>query len=181
QALWSKVSAESETCTADRCRYRERGRCFFYRARRAAERAHLIIVNHALLLSDVAVENRVLPDYRYLIIDEAHHLEANVTRQLSFQADQRYVERLLNELARPVGVRRYTGFLGDVLARCRGKIPPEDWAVLEGHVHGIQREIEAALTNLYAFFSVLSSFLNEHSPKRGEYNQRLRLTSGLRI
>ena len=181
QALWSKISAESETCTADRCRFRERGRCYFYRARRAAERAHLIIVNHALLLSDVAVENRVLPEYRYLIVDEAHHLEANVTRQLSFQADQRHVERLLNELARPVGVRRYIGFLGDVLARCRGKIPPEDWAVLEGHVHGIQREIEAALTNLYAFFSVLSSFLREHSPNRGEYNQRLRLTSGLRI
>jgi len=181
QALWSKISAESETCTADRCRYRERGRCFFYRARRAAERAHLIIVNHALLLSDVAVENRVLPEYRYLIVDEAHHLEANVTRQLSFQADQRNVERLLNELARPVGVRRYTGFLGDLLARCRGKIPPEDWAALEGHVHGIQREIEAALTNLYAFFSVLGSFLEEHSPKRGEYSQRLRLTSGLRI
>jgi ATP-dependent DNA helicase DinG len=86
QALWSKISAESETCTLDRCRFRERGHCFFYRARRAAERAHLIIVNHALLLSDVAVENRVLPEYRYLIVDEAHHLEASVTRQLSFQA-----------------------------------------------------------------------------------------------
>jgi len=181
QALWSKISAESETCTAERCRYREQGRCYFYRARRAAERAHLIIVNHALLLSDVAVENRILPDYRYLIVDEAHHLEANVTRQLSFQADQRNVERILNELARPVGVRRYIGFLGDVLARCRGKVPPEDWAKLEGHVHGTQRQIEAALTNLYAFFSVLCSFLREHSPKHGEYSQRLRLNSGLRI
>ncbi len=126
QALWGKVSAESETCTLDRCRFRERGSCFFYRARHAAENAHLIIVNHALLLSDVAVENRVLPEYRYLIVDEAHHLEDNVTRQLSFHADQRVVERMLNELARPVGVKRYSGFLGDVATRCRGVIPPNE-------------------------------------------------------
>jgi DNA polymerase-3 subunit epsilon/ATP-dependent DNA helicase DinG len=181
KVLWSKTSAESETCTLERCRFREKGRCFFYRARRAAERAHLIIVNHALLLSDVAVENRVLPDYRYLIVDEAHHLEDNVTRQLSFHADQWAVERLLNELARPVGTRRYVGFLSDVLTRCRGAIPAKDWATLEGHIHKLQHQIEATQSNIYAFFNVLGDFLEEHSPQRGSYDQRLRLTSGLRI
>jgi DNA polymerase-3 subunit epsilon/ATP-dependent DNA helicase DinG len=181
RSLWSRISAEADTCTLDRCRFRERGRCFFYRARRAAEKAHLIIVNHALLLSDVAVENRVLPEYRYLIVDEAHHLEGNVTRQLSFQADQWALERMLNELARPVGVRRYVGFLSDLLTRCRGGLPPQDWAVLEGHVKKLQREVEAAFTNLYAFFNVLGAFLRDHSPRRGQYDQRVRLTSGVRI
>ena len=181
QVLWGKISAESDTCTLERCRYRERGRCFFYRARRAAEQAHLIIVNHALLLSDVAVENRVLPDYRYLIVDEAHHLEDSVTRQLSFQVDQRTVERLLTDLSRPVGVRRYTGFLSDVLARCRGATPAETWTVLETHVHKLQRQIEAALGSVYALFHVLTSFLQDHSSPRGEYDQRVRLTRGLRV
>jgi ATP-dependent DNA helicase DinG len=181
QALWSKISAESDTCTLDRCRFRERGRCFFYRARRAAERAHIVVVNHALLLSDVAAENRVLPEYRYLIVDEAHHLEDSVTRQLSFQADQRTVERILNDLARPVGVRRYAGFLGDVLARCRGAIPPQEWAALEGHVHDLQRQVEAALTDVYAFFNILGDFLREQSPGSSDYDQRLRLTSALRV
>jgi len=127
------------------------------------------------------VENRVLPEYRYLVVDEAHHLEANVTRQLSFQADQRVVERILNELARPVGVHRYTGFLADVLGQCRGAIPPEDWATLEGHVHRTQRHIGEALTSVYAFFNVLGDFLREHSSRRGDYDRRLRLTSGLRV
>ena len=181
QALWSKVSAESETCTQDRCRFRERGRCFFYRARRAAERAHLIIVNHALLLSDVAVDNRVLPEYRYLIIDEAHHLESNVTRQLSFEADQQAIERILNELARPVGVGRSTGFLNDLLNRCRGALPPQQWAPLEKHVGQLQRDIEAAISGTYAFFSILDGFLREHASNKGDYDQRLRLTSGLRV
>jgi DNA polymerase-3 subunit epsilon/ATP-dependent DNA helicase DinG len=181
QALWGKISAESETCTLDRCRFRERGHCFFYRARRAAERAHIIIVNHALLLSDVAVENRVLPEYRYLIVDEAHHLEGSVTRQLSFQADQRAVERVFTELARPVGIRRYTGFLGEILTRCRGVIAPQEYAAIDGHVRRLQQQVEASLTSLYAFFSVLGDFLREQSPRRGDYDQRLRLTSGLRV
>ena len=184
QSLWSKISADSETCSQETCRFRERGRCFFYRARRAAERAHLVIVNHALLLSDVAVDRRggrVLPDYRYLIVDEAHHLEDNVTRQLSFQADQRAVERLLNELARPLGAGRYGGHLSDVLLRCRGAIPPEEWAVLEDHIRSLQRQIEAALASLSGFFNVLIEFLEDHAPRRGDYDQRLRLTSGLRV
>jgi DNA polymerase-3 subunit epsilon/ATP-dependent DNA helicase DinG len=181
QALWGKISAESETCTLDRCRFRERGHCFFYRARRAAERAHLIIVNHALLLSDVAVDNRVLPEYRYLIIDEAHHLEASVTRQLSFQGDQRALERLLSELARPLGVGRYTGFLNDVMTACRGSVPAREWATLEGHVHGLQRKVETAQAGSQAFFQVLGEFLHQHSSRKGDYDQRLRLTSGLRV
>jgi len=181
QALWNKISAESETCTLERCRFRERGRCFFYRARHAAEQAHLIIVNHALLLSDVAVENRVLPDYRYLIVDEAHHLEDSVTRQLSFEADQRAVERVLDDLVRPAGVRRYSGFLSDLLARCRGRIPAEEWTRLEAHVHALQHQVEAALTGVYAFFNVLGDFLREHSPRQGDYDQRIRLTSGQRV
>jgi ATP-dependent DNA helicase DinG len=91
------------------------------------------------------------------------------------------VERILNELARPVGARGYTGFLGDVQARCRGVIPPKDWAVLEDHVHQLQHQVKAALTNVYAFFNVLGDFLREQSPRRGDYDQRLRLTSGLRV
>ncbi len=181
QALWGRLSADSETCTLERCRFRERGRCFFYRARRAAECAHVIIVNHALLLSDVAVENRVLPEYRYLIVDEAHHLEASVTRQLSFQADQRSVERLLNELARTMGRRAFSGYLAEVLARCRGRIPPEKWTVLEDHVHTLQRSVGAATSGVHAFFGILGDFLREHSPRKGDYDLRLRLTSGLRI
>jgi len=181
RALWSKISAEGDTCTVERCRFRERGRCFFYRARRAAERAHLIIVNHALLLSDVVTENRVLPEYRYLIVDEGHHLEANVTQQLGFEADQWALERVLTELARPIGVRRYAGFLSDLLGHCRGKLPPDRWTALEDHVHQLQSQIEAALTGTYSFFAILSDFLREHGTQKSEYDQRLRLTSGLRI
>ena len=44
-----------------------------------AERAHLIVVNHALLLSDLVLEI-ILPEHDYVIIDEAHHLEEQTNR-----------------------------------------------------------------------------------------------------
>jgi len=45
----------------------------------------------------------------------------------------------------------------------------------------LQRQVDATQTTLYAFFSVLADFLREHGSQRAEYEQRLRLTSALRI
>ena len=96
--VWSQVSAENEGCSLDRCQRDMGGRCFFYRARKQAEAAHVIVVNHALLMADAATENRVLPEYHHLIIDEAHHLEDAVTDQLSFKADGYILAQLFNAL-----------------------------------------------------------------------------------
>jgi ATP-dependent DNA helicase DinG len=100
--VWSQVCADNEGCTLDRCQREQRGRCFFYRARKQAEAAHVVIVNHALLLADAATENRVLPEYHHLIIDEAHHLEDAVTDQLSFKADSQLLGQLLGSIC-PTG------------------------------------------------------------------------------
>jgi hypothetical protein len=72
---WSKVAAAAEVCSPLRCSYHREGSCFVARARRAADGAHVVIVNHSLLLSDVVTGNQVLPEYRHLVVDEAHHLE----------------------------------------------------------------------------------------------------------
>ena len=60
---------------------------FFYWARQSAERAHILIVNHALLLADIASGGRVLPTYSHLVVDEAHHLEEAATEQLSYRVE----------------------------------------------------------------------------------------------
>ena len=192
QALWSRICADAETCLADRCRYREKGRCFFYGARRDAERAHLIVVNHALLLSDVAVENRVLPDYRYLIVDEAHHLEASTTRQLSFAVDQKAMDRLLSGLSQnPSGLKPFqgrslgkgqpVGFLVGLLSSYRGRVPEAIGKTMERHINDLHREVEAAQRVLYQFFNRLDSFLEEHGQNGGSYDQMIRLTGGIRV
>jgi DNA polymerase-3 subunit epsilon/ATP-dependent DNA helicase DinG len=57
---WKRLSAQDETCSAEVCLSRMGGICPYFRARQTALSAHIIIVNHALLLSDVAANNRVL-------------------------------------------------------------------------------------------------------------------------
>lgn len=76
---WEKVAAEGESCNHVHCpHYKE---CFFFKARKAAEDAQLLIVNHHLLLADIEKRRRnpgqesILPPYQRLVIDEAHHLE----------------------------------------------------------------------------------------------------------
>jgi predicted DnaQ family exonuclease/DinG family helicase len=179
--IWNRICSDSENCLAERCAFRQEGKCFFYRARQQAEGAHLIVVNHALLLSDVAVENRVLPEYRYLIVDEAHHLEAATTRQLSFAVSLRSIQRLLSELSQRPGPRRYTGYLAEVMARCRGSVPEAIERELESYIGDLHQEVEVAERGLYEFFDTLSPFLKEHSRPGGKYDQRIRLTSGLRV
>ncbi|HAG07669.1 MAG TPA: DNA polymerase III subunit epsilon, partial [Peptococcaceae bacterium] len=76
RTLWQEVRADPEGCDATRCEHA--GSCYLVRARKAAERAHLVITNHALLLSDLK-EGGLLPPYGPLVLDEAHHLEEVAT------------------------------------------------------------------------------------------------------
>ncbi|MEX0760839.1 MAG: helicase C-terminal domain-containing protein [Dehalococcoidia bacterium] len=64
------------------------GPCFLRKARQEALAADIVIVNHSLLLSDIAMGGGLLPPHEALIIDEAHHLEAVATRHLGFQVLQ---------------------------------------------------------------------------------------------
>jgi DNA polymerase-3 subunit epsilon/ATP-dependent DNA helicase DinG len=182
RAVWSQVSSEQESCLAEDCPHRQKGRCFFYRARLRAERSHLIIVNHALLLADVAVENRVLPDYKHLIVDEAHHLEDAITRQLSFQADRYGLDRQLGEISQKVSAGRYRGFLADVSMRCRGAIPEHLHRDLESTLSEARSDVDLTQRTLLEFFITLEDFMAEHrsSAEDSGYSQRLRITSGVR-
>lgn len=97
EEAWQRLSAVAEACTPLRCPYHRIGVCFLSRARRAAEESHIVIANHALLLSDLASRSRVLPDYGALIVDEAHHLEDEATQQLGWRLGER---ELLSRLER---------------------------------------------------------------------------------
>ncbi len=80
------------------------GACFLRAARDRAEAASVIIVNHSLLLSDMARGGGLIPEYDYLIVDEAQHLEAEATSQLSIRVAHSQAAELLDELANPRGL-----------------------------------------------------------------------------
>ncbi len=75
---WESVAAERDSCTHIQCPHYKK--CFFFKARKKAEDAQILIVNHHLLLLDCLDKKRgeersLLPEYSHLVIDEAHHLE----------------------------------------------------------------------------------------------------------
>jgi len=183
RTLWWQLSADHEGCDPERCRYFHEGTCYFYRARRAAECAHLIIVNHALLLADVAVQNRALPEYRYLIVDEAHHLEAATTNGLSFETDRAALRRLLSEVGRVRSSGQVSGLLAEVLRRCeRAHLPRDVMSQVELFVGKVGLASDRALRQLDFFFDRLEEFVAEQKgAQRNQYALRLRVTSGLRV
>lgn len=91
--LTDQLASHSEDCLRSRCRFQ--GRCFVERARARAARSRVVVVNHALLLSQISTAEAeppdlVLPPYRHLVIDEAHHLEDVATEAfgLSFSLEE---------------------------------------------------------------------------------------------
>ncbi len=99
---WDRFSADGDSCTGSRCpHFRD---CHFFKARRQAEDAQLLIVNHYLLLTDLndkaeggkARERTILPSYKRLILDEAHHLEEVALDVFSERCDWIGIIRLIN-------------------------------------------------------------------------------------
>jgi DNA polymerase-3 subunit epsilon/ATP-dependent DNA helicase DinG len=194
--VWSQVAADSAGCSLDRCQREMGGRCFLYRARRQAEAAHVVVVNHALLMADAATENRVLPEYRHLILDEAHHIEDAVTEQLSFRAEGQTLSQLFTALypqggaARAVRTpgadgpaRREGGLLAEVLAAIRPpRLPAAQYQVIQDHILRLQADVEGVYLRLDNFWQVLGEAFNdmEAAPRENDYDIRVRITEGVR-
>jgi DNA polymerase-3 subunit epsilon/ATP-dependent DNA helicase DinG len=175
--VWGRISSEDEGCSTETCLKRTGGACPFYRARQAAQSAHILIVNHALLLSDVTAGGRVLPEYDYLIVDEAHHLEDATTNALSFDVTQFEIERILKELGGP-----NSGALGWLLTTLEDVLPPADFAAVERLTHQAT-DYAFNFENLVRdFFTALDQFLFELREGRpvGSYAQQERILPATR-
>ncbi len=75
--VWDEVASDTSNCLRHACKhYKE---CFYFRARRRANNAQLMIVNHALMFSDLALRRlgvSLLPDYDAVVLDECHTIES---------------------------------------------------------------------------------------------------------
>lgn len=120
--VWDEVAAEPDLCLRLQCPHFER--CFLFAARRRAAEADVVVVNHHLLASDLAVrlvsdnwqDAAVLPPYRRLVLDEAHHLEDTAAQHLGVHVSSAGVQRLLSRLE-----RQGRGLLPTLLAHLAGR------------------------------------------------------------
>jgi len=180
EAWGSKVAATAEVCSPLRCSFHREGTCFVARARRAADSAHVVIVNHSLLLSDVVTGNQVLPEYKHLVIDEAHHLEDEATAQLSRRVTAREVSRRLAELAETSAA----GGKG-LLAEGTGTLvhAATDAEKQEGHHRRLERGQEQVVrvrSGLDRLFMMLGTLTREQARRGDSGPVTVRVTAGLR-
>ncbi len=107
--VWDAVKAEYGNCKGRKCGHFTS--CFCQRARRELENANVIVTNHALLFSDLALreeEFSILPDYKWVIIDEAHNIERVAEEHFGIEISTGAVRFLLDGLYNP---RTHKGLL----------------------------------------------------------------------
>jgi ATP-dependent DNA helicase DinG len=105
-SVWEAVQSEDGNCLGRECPNHKE--CFFYRARRRVQHANILIVNHALLATDLALRDSgdfgILPKYDVAILDEAHTFESVAGQHLGLQVSSLGVDlrlsRLYNERSR---------------------------------------------------------------------------------
>lgn len=101
-ATWEGVCCDMDACSRKKCsHYKE---CFLFQARKTAEEAQILVVNHHLLLFDVQQRSEsekgegFLPSYSRLVIDEAHHLESVAQQCCALELNRLGIHRILSRV-----------------------------------------------------------------------------------
>ncbi|MFY0543101.1 ATP-dependent DNA helicase DinG [Brevibacillus sp. H7] len=95
--FWQQVKSDSGSCLHRNCPWFSR--CYYFQAKERAKDADLLIVNHALLISDLEADSRILPPYSVAVIDEAHHLEEIATQHLGIHYSTTQLHFLIDRLS----------------------------------------------------------------------------------
>jgi len=141
--LWPRVTSTAENCLGTECPLYDD--CFVFKARRRAQDADLTVVNHHLLLSDLALKREgfgaILPEAEAYVLDEAHQLPELAGQYFSVGISARQVKELV----------------ADTLAECAGQ--PGALALLQP----VLDSVNEALRKARLAFDTL--------PKRGAFAQ----------
>jgi ATP-dependent DNA helicase DinG len=123
---WEAVQSEHGNCKGRKCpSFRD---CFYMKARRALETSNIIVANHALMFSDLVLKKQnsigIIPDYAYVIIDEAHNIEQVAEQHIGINLSSSRIAYTLNGLfnsAKNTGLLKITGHgeLGPFVEECR--------------------------------------------------------------
>ncbi len=120
--LWPKISAQSHQCLGSDCP--ESPLCFINRLRKQAGSARVLIVNHHLFFSDLALRKggygEILPRYEGVVFDEAHHLENVATSFFGKSFSQYQLIDLLKDIERQAEADLVPSKFEKVVAQTRG-------------------------------------------------------------
>jgi len=172
---WQRFAAGRDTCFGAKCKF-YRGNCFVSRAKKLAELSHVVIVNHSLLLANAAANDNILPDFKYLIIDEAHHLEKVAEDQFGAEIGFFDLIAIFNRVKKS-GANYPAGVL-DHLAH---KAAPWDFLdedIKQGLVNSMHEAapvVGECIKYAGEFFAVLDAFLSHDSSSGGLHSRTVRI------
>ncbi|MFM7050794.1 MAG: ATP-dependent DNA helicase [Planctomycetota bacterium] len=183
RSVWEHVESDAGNCMGRRCPTFDK--CFYQSARRRMENADLLICNHALFFSDLALRQKgagFLPAYDHVIFDEAHHLEDVASGHFGVRVGESRVKHALRTLySQSTGKGVLAGIEGaglpvdEVDATIRGAIEAQSAA--EAFFDGVWRSVEqgkgAAAQS--GRVSAPDAFDNPLSPALGDLGARLKL------
>ncbi len=107
--VWDLIACEGGNCLGVKCPFFRN--CYYFRARRQWEEADIVVANHALFFTDLAMRcgdgsaGTLLPNYGAVLIDEAHTLENNAAEYLGLHLSRSMVTGMLNRLYNPDSAR----------------------------------------------------------------------------
>lgn len=164
--FWRSVESDTDSCLNRACPWFKK--CFYHRAKHEANVADVVITNHSLLFMDVKAENRLLPAYEHLVIDEAHHFEEVASKHMGL--DLRY-SSFINQLFRLYKDSRI-GFLPTLRLRLQkneGNESAVEWCKVIDLVYpkliAVREEWDRLTEQLYAILT------NHHDNNQNETNQ----------
>jgi ATP-dependent DNA helicase DinG len=183
--VWEKIQSESDTSLKARCPFYNE--CFFYSARRQAAGADILVANHHLLFSDLALratfgasENAVLPAYDRIIFDEAHNVEDAATNYFGDAITYLGLQRILHRLYRRKADQEkgLLTFLSNKLMKFAGGLPHEKFLASQQF---IQEEAIRGVDSLNfllveSFEQIYFLLLRQSESEFGEVKQRLTAT-----
>ena len=151
-AVWGLVCCEVGNCLGPKCSFYRS--CFYYQARRRWEEADLIIANHALFFTDLAMRSldsagALLPDYGAVLIDEAHTLENNAAEYLGLYLSRQGITGELNRLFNPDNSRGLLMRAGNHIAELRAAVAEardEAWGFFQPYENLLSEKRESALS-----------------------------------
>ncbi len=104
---WYELTSTPETCRGQQCSFYND--CHYYKMRRESQESNLIVANHALFFSDLAMRGPdgsmgIIPEYTHVILDEAHHVEEVATSTFGIEYGSKRLHILMDRLRHLRGV-----------------------------------------------------------------------------
>lgn len=116
-SVWEMFQSETDICAGARCPYKTE--CFFLKSREEKKKADILIANHHIFFSDLAIRKEIgfntdysiLPEYGLVVFDEAHNIQKVARDYFSYEVSKYGFTKAMNQIHNVAGKKKHKGQL----------------------------------------------------------------------